>query len=465
MASVLAIISKTAFEKAHEGAKVGDVLAIDAYTTAHKAFEPLRHGGALFLVTVRPPAVLWLVAVLETPFFEDGAWRAQLNATPITDITPRVPGLVFENGQGISGAIAQALQTPRVLTESDEKLLRDGGAGVATEQTEADLVDLMIDADEAARVVFMDWLLERGDPRGMSMRNEVERPLERDEQLALGPLFKVTTARDWSRGLLEGFELRREEAADGDTWQRAMESPWLRTVKRIDRGKAKPPRYRAFTTSALAQSVMDITAANLAFVEKLVAVPRRALRRLAVEKPSDDMRDLLVAAAPTALPRLCELAIHTRDRELAAAVRDWHAVTLPSVQLVLRAPHDFDQSDAIRTDMITWLRTASPPAETELFAKWRALSTFRTRPVGDLFELEIITDDFATDEILLVKAMLPLARFILTPRGDTVRHLDELLDNANSWWLGQEVRRVLRQIPRERIELRGVYQRLAPLLQ
>src|SRR5438874_2058210 len=59
MPSVLAIVSKAIFERdAKVGGKLpalGAVVPLDRYVSKNKGLAPLSEGGALFLVTVRPP--------------------------------------------------------------------------------------------------------------------------------------------------------------------------------------------------------------------------------------------------------------------------------------------------------------------------------------------------------------------------------------------------------------------------
>jgi hypothetical protein len=135
MPDMLAIISKAVFEKEAAGLKPGDVLPLDRYRSASRHLDPLKAGGRLFLVTVRPPKeALWLVAVLEGLKFKDEEWRGTANRVPITDITALIPKLRFESGKGIAaakGALGMSLQTPRALTAEDVKLLlpASGGAG------------------------------------------------------------------------------------------------------------------------------------------------------------------------------------------------------------------------------------------------------------------------------------------------------------------------------------------------
>lgn len=130
MASVLAIVSKAQFEelsKKKGGAKVGTVLGLERYDSTHRALSPLEGGGDLFLVTVRPDDVLWLVGVLASPKLATDHWQASASKVPITDATGIKAKLKFENGKGVPtepGKLAMSLQTPRALSDADVKLLR-----------------------------------------------------------------------------------------------------------------------------------------------------------------------------------------------------------------------------------------------------------------------------------------------------------------------------------------------------
>jgi uncharacterized protein (TIGR02996 family) len=141
MADVMAIVSKAVFEKQAPGAGVGVVLPLDQYVSTHKALEPLAEGGALFLVTVRPPdEALWLVAVLEAPQRRADGWHAKPNRAPIRDLSALKAKLTFANGKGLAakpGALGMSLQTPRALTPADAALLRGGVATSAPAATTA----------------------------------------------------------------------------------------------------------------------------------------------------------------------------------------------------------------------------------------------------------------------------------------------------------------------------------------
>ena len=139
MPSVLAIVSKAIFERDAKVGKrlldLGEVVPLEKYVSKNKGLSPLAEGGSLFLVTVRPPdEALWLVAVLEAPNFDGDQWVSPTNVVALRDVSDLKDKLKFTSGSGISakkGALGMSLQTPRVLTEEDELLLR-AGAGVGT---------------------------------------------------------------------------------------------------------------------------------------------------------------------------------------------------------------------------------------------------------------------------------------------------------------------------------------------
>lgn len=132
MASVMAIVSKAIFEKMLGKKKpaLGDLLDTNEYVSKNARLDAVsKGGGAMFLVTVRPPdESLWLVAVLESPKLTKTGWVAASNVVPMTDIGALKSKLVFDTGTGIQakpGALGMSLQTPRILTDSDVAVLRD----------------------------------------------------------------------------------------------------------------------------------------------------------------------------------------------------------------------------------------------------------------------------------------------------------------------------------------------------
>lgn len=131
MPSVLAIVSKAVFEKQARGLGVGDVWQTSSYASQHKTFEQLNADGDLFLVTVRPPGQLCLVAVLVRPTHSAAGWAAAPNLVPIRDIHALRDQLTFVGGAALPSDVAKlgmSLQTPRVLTDEAVALLRGGKA-------------------------------------------------------------------------------------------------------------------------------------------------------------------------------------------------------------------------------------------------------------------------------------------------------------------------------------------------
>lgn len=129
MASMLAIVNQKWLEselKHHKfKGQPGEVFPWSSYESNNEHLAKLN-GGSLFLVTVRPTAVLLLVAIYEeTEMTQGGIEALEENTTPIVDITHLHKRFKFKTGTGLSAVTGYALQTPRVLTEEDERLLRD----------------------------------------------------------------------------------------------------------------------------------------------------------------------------------------------------------------------------------------------------------------------------------------------------------------------------------------------------
>jgi hypothetical protein len=180
VADILAIVSKAVFERdarvGGEALALGQVWSVDRYASSHKALEPLRDGGRVFLVTVRPPdEKLWLVGVIESPKHDGSAWVApSANRVAAVDISALRKTIVFESGKGMSqekGALGMSLQTPRALAADDvTQLLAAAGVSAAPPVTPAasgDAAALLVQIaqnprDDALRERALRELLERG---------------------------------------------------------------------------------------------------------------------------------------------------------------------------------------------------------------------------------------------------------------------------------------------------------------
>lgn len=173
MPSVMTIVSKAVFDE--EDLALGDVWNTDRYASKHPTLAALKTGGDLYLVTVRPPGMLWLVAVLRAPKRDAKGYRARANTTPIEDLGLLRSKLRFVDGAPLpanAARLAMSLQTPRVLAPEDVELIE--GAPPMRSLTRAetarrDKLLAMVHADPTnhdLRLVCADGLLELGDPRG-----------------------------------------------------------------------------------------------------------------------------------------------------------------------------------------------------------------------------------------------------------------------------------------------------------
>lgn len=129
---MLAIVNKAIFKDEIEEPEYGPGDTLDYwhnYVSDHPRLGELTSGSRLFLVCVPPRTNhLWLVAVCESIKRSGRGYpqSTRKNRTPITDITHLRDKLRFDNGIGIKwrgGVMAQSLQTPRILTADDVRLL------------------------------------------------------------------------------------------------------------------------------------------------------------------------------------------------------------------------------------------------------------------------------------------------------------------------------------------------------
>ena len=315
MASVMVIVSKAAFKNdvvTAEGkqGELGDVCPIPHYRSRHKSIDTLQEGGALFLVTVRPPEQLWLCAVLESPRALSDGWYGEPNVVPITDISALRDKIKFTSGKGMSqkaGALAMSLQTPRALTDEDVALIRGaygGSAAVAAaaddplpDGEEAELLRAVVEApsDYAPRIVYADWLSERGDPRGemialaCKLRSGDIYFSEREAARArVGQLLRAHESR-WAgeMGLPDGTVSRRHWSAGFvESIEATSASSFLRVA---NAAMARTPILR--------MSLLDITAGQL---EQLVSAPWAArLQGLKLLGDSGEKIAEILAGAPS----------------------------------------------------------------------------------------------------------------------------------------------------------------------
>ena len=327
MADVMVVVSKAVFEKAYGKApKLGTVLGIDRYVTANKALEPLRGGGKLYCVTVRPPdEQMWLVAILDNPQFDGEQWTAKASTVPITDISALRSKLKFESGKGITanpGALGMSLQTPRTLTAADAALIDalvpqvHTGEGFPAppkidpntgERRQGDaLIQAVIDEPDSdlARQVCADALQARNDPRGelivlelalagpLAIRKREVMKARRDALLAehrvqwfptqleyrtrggfisaiTGSLGSITSEQDtlFANQPIVEAAITHVQGAD-----KLLAAPWLARIRHlILRGELDAAAFAALVAASNTQQLVELNVTGCGLVKNALA--------------------------------------------------------------------------------------------------------------------------------------------------------------------------------------------------
>ena len=182
------------------------------------------------------------------------------------------------------------------------------------------------DADEP-RLVYADWLTERGDPRGELIALQVQAALGRADAKALkragallrehrdawlGELAQVLTHVELHRGFLDSFELAQNAAATEEVWARATQDPRLRTVRGLRKGRGNTEHFTRFALSPQMANLRVVEIPVSSTLEALCAGPPRRVEELILLRlPTAQV--LAKLAATAALPALKKLTIATSD--------------------------------------------------------------------------------------------------------------------------------------------------------
>ncbi|MCA2980602.1 MAG: hypothetical protein INH41_10295 [Myxococcaceae bacterium] len=231
--------------------------------------------------------------------------------------------------------------------------------------------------DRTLREVLLDVLLEVGDPRGpffaLSLAAST-RPLTADEQrqhdslarklrtALLGALAPIAGDVDFRDGFVDRLSLTASWRAAPRLWDEALASPWLNTVRHLDKGNAwenawvavldrAPRSLRSASTTAAALGVLAATKAAPR-LERLVitGAPRSSakatlarlvsLKTLHVTGASDDVQRWLLAApalevfaAEVLAPPGASKALHAGEAQAAVAAAWLARTTLPVLEV------------------------------------------------------------------------------------------------------------------------------------
>lgn len=179
--------------------------------------------------------------------------------------------------------------------------------------------------DDAPRLVYADWLLERGDPRGelillqcqpptMQTKRQVRSLLDAHEKRWLGELAHLTRARTWERGFLAEATITRWERG---VVAKGVGDPRWWSVERLDaRGVYLDPSDVASLVVGAGDGALVWLTVTPAVLERLVARPEPwAPRVLEVRSPGQCRVDVLAAAvkAPNLRELILDVDVETRD--------------------------------------------------------------------------------------------------------------------------------------------------------
>jgi uncharacterized protein (TIGR02996 family) len=180
------------------------------------------------------------------------------------------------------------------------------------------------------RLVYADWLSERGDPRGEFIALQLARgdeaatrrasALLRQHQASwLGALDGVLTHVSFVRGFLDGCALAQNAAATQAVWAEAARSPVLRTVRVLAKGRGNAAHYQAFVCSPARPPLLVVELPSWSMLAPLVEGPPRQVETLVLYR-TPKLRQLRALAAERAqLPALKRLIVIRPAPHVAAA--------------------------------------------------------------------------------------------------------------------------------------------------
>ncbi len=180
------------------------------------------------------------------------------------------------------------------------------------------------------RLVYADWLTERGDPRGEFIALQVAAAsgdqkaarqasaLQRQHQSTwLGELDRVLTHVVFERGFLGACALAQNAAATEAVWARACNDPALQTVRRLEKGRGNSQHHAAFACSPMLRNLRALEIPAWPTLDRLLVGPPRRIETLVLLHPPRP-EHLTALAKSQALPRLTKLIVVGGDGTLAS---------------------------------------------------------------------------------------------------------------------------------------------------
>ncbi len=272
-------------------------------------------------------------------------------AGALRPVIDRLVGVTIELDAVSRGAWAELARRRRAApptTEDGEALRR-----VVWERPEED----------TARLVYSDWLTERGEPRGelialqvrLSQSEGSEKERRRAESLLrthqdewLGPLRRLLTRVEFRRGFLDRAALAQNAVATQDAWKQAASSDVLRTVRVLEKGRGNSRHYTRFVLSPQMENLRVVELPNPLTLEGLLAGPPRRVEALSFGF-APTKGQLSSAVGHPSLPRLDRLSLWVSASNLEGSLSSLVASGLLSQLegVTLRPDYTVDPGDAL----------------------------------------------------------------------------------------------------------------------
>lgn len=147
--------------------------------------------------------------------------------------------------------------------------------------------------DDGPRLVYADWLIERGSPRGEFISSQIARGggeesanerslLKRHRASWLGPdLSTVLSQVVFERGFPASATLEQNAVASPETWERAALDERLSTLHTLRKGRANDRHLTLFLMSPTAASLRRVTISTARMLETLLSAdPLREIHHL-----------------------------------------------------------------------------------------------------------------------------------------------------------------------------------------
>jgi uncharacterized protein (TIGR02996 family) len=266
----------------------GDVSQLPVLEALERAPRAPRATIRDYLRTALPPAIQALRQVKITLDPEERAAWARL----LERLAPARPGL--EGGEAL---LEQVLRVPGL---------------------------------DEPRLVYADWLSERGDPRGEFIALQLAKGDEAAARRAsallrahqgawLGALDGVLTHVSFVRGFLDGCALAQNASATEAGWEAAARSPVLRTVRFLEKGRGNAAHYEAFVCSPARPPLLVVELPAWSLLSALLEGPPRSVETLVLYRPPRLRQLRALADGRARLPALKRLIVIASAPHAAAA--------------------------------------------------------------------------------------------------------------------------------------------------